>query len=345
MKFHVAALLSALLLHSVFVASPLLAQDQPIMGAQGLDGDGVQVQPVSDVYRILVIGDGLAGGLGEGLARITEGDSQFEVANRFQEISGLARPEVYDWAEKLPKLMEDKTFNAVVVLIGSNDRQEMRYQNFRYAFNTADWVRAYQASADRLLDALKSSGVKIYWLALPPMADQSIDEDSRTISALQKARVDAAGATYIDFRAQFVDAQGAYAASGPDDAGTVRLLREEDGIGLTKAGNSKLGVMLLDEIKRRIEGKTDLPLDTIAEPPSILQPEPNGPVFGQSGSDGQIAIFNPQASAPDAGTLATRSEPFQISSTPVSAAELGRGYFSRTPVPARCHRSSTTWPV
>ena len=138
-------------LHGIAFASVTeraIAQEQPIMGAQAPEasiGAEVDVQQKSDVYRILVIGDGLAGGLGEGLARISEGDSQFEVANRFQEISGLARPEVYDWADKLPKLMADKAFNAVVVMIGNNDRQEMRYENFRYAFGTPDWIRAYEA--------------------------------------------------------------------------------------------------------------------------------------------------------------------------------------------------------
>lgn len=321
-----AALLIAAVLQAAWLAAPSLAQDQPIMGAQGVDGDSGQAQqPAADVYRILVIGDGLAGGLGEGLARITEGDREFEVANRFQEISGLARPEVYDWADKLPKLMEDKTFNAVVVLIGSNDRQEMRYENFRYAFNTPDWVKAYQANADKLLDALKSSGVKIYWLSLPPMGDERIDADAKAISALQRARVDAAGATYLDFRSQFVDAAGKYEASGPDDAGTVRALRDADGIAFTKAGSSKLGVLVLNEIKRRIDGKTDLPLDTIAEPPSILQPETSGPVFGQSTQDGQLSTFNPQAGAAPASPATVKPGTVQISTTQVSGKELGRG--------------------
>lgn len=292
------------------------------MGGQGADGESVAVQPKANVYRILVIGDGLAGGLGEGLARITEGDSNFEVSNRFQEISGLARPEVYDWADKLPKIMEDKTFNAVVVMIGSNDRQEIRNQNFRYAFHTADWDKSYQANVDRLLESLQSSGVKTYWLALPPMGDARVDADARVISELQRVRVDAVGATYLDFRALFLDGNGAYVSSGPDDAGIVRALRDADGIALTKAGNSKLGTLLLDEIKRRIDSKTDLPLDTIAEPPSILQPETSGPVFGQSTPDGQVAIFDPKVSEM---AQSSPSQPMQVNEKPVGPEELALG--------------------
>ena len=179
-------------------------------------------------------------------------------------------------------------------------------------------------NVDRLLDGLKSSGVKIYWLALPPMGDERVDDDAKVISTLQKARVEAAGGIYLDFRSQFVDGSGAFVSSGPDDAGIVRALRDSDGLTFTKAGNSKLGTLVLDEIKRRIDGKTDLPLDTIAEPPSILQPDSNGPLFGQPSLGGQLATNDLQASPP-ADSAAGRTSPLQISDRPVTARELQRG--------------------
>ena len=95
-------------------------ENAPIMGSQS--AEEVAVQPVDDTYRILVIGDALGGGLGAGLSRMAETEPRFEIVNRFQETSGLARPEVYDWPASLPKIMEGKEFNAVVVLLGAYDR-------------------------------------------------------------------------------------------------------------------------------------------------------------------------------------------------------------------------------
>lgn len=315
------------LLRSVVFASAVAvsvtaapAQETPIMGSQS--GGALPAEtPAKQAYRILVIGDSLAGGLGAGLSRVVEGDDAFEIANRFQEVSGIARPEVYDWSASLPKLMEDKAFNAVVVLIGSNDRQEIRRDNFRFAFNSADWVKAYQHQTDALLAVLKNSGVKIFWLALPPMGDTRYDADMRVISNLQKQRVEAAGAYFIDLRPPFANPDGSYTASGTDDTGTTRTMRDSDGIAFTKLGNTKLGSLVLEEIKRRIEGKTDLPLTTIADPPPILAPAGEGPLFGGGSQEAPVAVYGPSSPAPGAAMAMAAPE---VSATPVSAADLPR---------------------
>ena len=139
MKWFVATVLSALLL-CPFAGQAQTIVEIPIMGSQSAETP--VEQPVDNTYRILVIGDALAGGLGAGLSRMAEAEPGFEIVNRFQEVSGIARPEVYDWAENLPNIMEDKNFNAVVVLIGSNDRQSIRAGDFRYVRGKAFGARA-----------------------------------------------------------------------------------------------------------------------------------------------------------------------------------------------------------
>src|SRR5689334_18595999 len=141
----------------------------PIMGSQS--AEELAVQPVDDTYRILVIGDALAGGLGAGLSRMAEPEPRFEIVNRFQETSGIARPEVYDWPASLPKIMEGKEFKAVVVLMGAYDRQAIREGDFRLVFNTPEWKAAYEARIDQLLDVLNAAGLKVFWVAIPPMGD------------------------------------------------------------------------------------------------------------------------------------------------------------------------------
>jgi hypothetical protein len=298
------------------------AQDLPIMGSQSNVSEGA-TDPIDETYRILVIGDALAGGVGAGLSRVVEGDGQFEIANRFQEVSGIARPEVYDWSETLPKLMEDKTFNAVLVLIGSNDRQEIRKEDLRYPFNSPDWITAYNQQTDKLLAVLKNSGMKIFWIALPPMGDARYDADMRVISDLQKQRVEAAGAFFIDLRSAFLNPDGSYASRGVDVTGATRNLRDSDGIAFTKAGNTKFGTLVLDEIKRHIEGKTDLPMTTLADPPPIIQPGATGPVFGSASQDGQFNLSTPAAAAA-IGPVTSMGAP-AISDTSISSRDLMPG--------------------
>jgi uncharacterized protein len=265
----------------------------PTMGSQATET--AVAQPTEDTYRILVIGDALAGGLGAGMSRMTENETAFEVVNRFQETSGIARPEVYDWAENLPNIMEDKGFNAVVVLIGSNDRQSIRSGDLRYVFNTPDWLSAYKAKIDQLLDVLKAANVKIFWVAVPPMGDALYDADMKVLAGLQKQEVLAKGASYVDLRAAFLNPDGTYTDKGPDDTGEVRKLRARDGVTFFKQGNNRFGQLLLAEIKKDMELKPD---EGVNQTPTALAPqalpETPMPTFGQDAGDGKVAMFQPE---------------------------------------------------
>ncbi|MFO1121709.1 MAG: peptidoglycan-binding protein [Hyphomicrobiales bacterium] len=73
--------------------------------------------------------------LGAGLARMAD-PKAYVVTNRFgNEESRPGAPRVYDWSDRLPKILESNDFDAAVVMLGSNDRQQMRDGNERYAFN------------------------------------------------------------------------------------------------------------------------------------------------------------------------------------------------------------------
>jgi len=281
---------------SLFFGSALVQaqsiENAPIMGSQSTEE--VIQQPVDDTYRILVIGDALAGGLGAGLSRMAESEPRFEIVNRFQETSGIARPEVYDWAESLPKIMEGKEFKAVVVLLGANDRQPIREGDFRLVFNTPEWTAAYEAKVDELLDVLNGSGVKVFWVSIPPMGDAKYDADMQILAALQKQEVQSKGQIYVDLRSAFLGPDGNYTDKGPDDTGEVRKLRSRDGVTFFKQGNNRFGQLLLAEINRVLGAGQ---LETAPTPaPVIALPTPAVavvPMFGQKNIDGTSVTFQP----------------------------------------------------
>ncbi len=291
LRFAIASL--GLLFSSAMVQGQAF-ENAPIMGSQATEE--VAQQPVDDTYRILVIGDTLAGGLGAGLSRMAEPEPRFEIVNRFQEVSGLARPEVYDWSASLPKIMEGKDFDAVVVLLGANDRQSIKEGDFRLVFNTPEWTAAYEIMIDRLLDVLNGAGVKVFWVAIPPMGDAKYDADMRVLAALHRREVESKGAIYVDLRSAFLTPDGAYTDKGPDDTGEIRKLRSRDGVTFFKQGNNRFGQLLLAEIKRVIGAS---PLETAPEftpPASLPVPAENViPTFGQDNSDGTFVTFQPDA--------------------------------------------------
>lgn len=282
----------AFALLTMLMAWPAAAQqDTPIIGSQATEDAG---QPTQDApRRVLVIGDGLAGGLGAGLSRMAEAEGAFEVVNRFQEASGLARPEVYDWSVYLPNIMQGKNFTDVVVLLGTNDRQGIRSGNFRYAFNSPEWVKAYRSNTGDLLDILKSMGVRVTWVALPPMGDAKYEADMQAIAALQKQDVEARGAIYLDLRKEFLASDGSYTDTGADDTGEVRKLRASDGISFFKQGNNRFGQLVLAALQKDAEAPS------LALKPAEDSPPQEAvsavPEFGMSSSDGTISTYQPEA--------------------------------------------------
>ncbi len=274
--------------------APALAQTAPPK-----PGDEAQ-----QMTRVLVLGDGVGGGLGAGLMRMGEADGHYDVTIRFNEESGLARPEVYDWAETLPKILESSSYDVIAVLIGANDRQMIRAGNLRFAFNTPDWIAAYNAQTDRVLEALKQSGARVYWVSIPPMADAEYDAAMRAVAALQKERTEAKGMTFLDIRAAFLKPDGSYAESGPDDTGEVRKLRGRDGVSFFKQGNNRLGQLVLQAIK---SGKAP---DAVSAAPETKAPGPpvktaEVPVFGRTGFMGEVILLRPQDVTVTAGLVLT----------------------------------------
>lgn len=252
------------------------------------------------IYRILVMGDALAGGLGAGMSRMLLDDPRFEIVNRFNESSGIARREFYDWSEAIPKILATKPFDAAVILIGANDRQSMRDGATRHAFRTPEWTVAYEAQLDRVLGALKTQGIKIYWISLPPMADPAFDADMKFLSELHRAHVSKMAGQFIDVRPFFTAADGSYIDRGADDTGTERKLRSRDGITFFRQGNNRFGQLVVGAIKsleKQVTSATPA-VAAVATPvvQDVLVPvQPAAPIetplFGQSDSSGNDITF------------------------------------------------------
>lgn len=249
-----------------------------------------------DVKRVLIIGDQLAGGMGAGLTRMAEGDGSIQVVNRFNESSGLARPEIYDWAAAIPKMVDGKNITSAIVLMGLNDRRDIRLADKILKFGSPEWGALYQTRVDALIDALALQHIQVLWMGEPPMGDPALDADMQNLTALVRDRVAAKGAGFIDLRSPFLSPQGGYTERGPDETGADRRLRESNGVTFFKMGNNRLGQIALAAV--RSGGQVPFvapavpvaplapvivePLANAAPPP---KPENNGPIFGQEGME------------------------------------------------------------
>lgn len=305
---------------------PAAAQtgDTPLMGSSATDvatpppaaSAPEQAAPAPDekrVTNILAIGDALGGGLGAGLARTSEAGGNYDVSIRFNEESGLARPEVYDWAATVPKILEGNAYDVIVIMLGANDRQMIRDgDSMRYEFGTPEWTAAYTKQVNLLLDQLAASKARIIWVAPPPMRDPDYDAAMQSIAALQKAEVEKRGMTFLDLRKSFTNPDGSYTDATTDGAANIVKLRGRDGISFFKAGNNLMGEQVLAVI-----AADDKPDDVQpAEKTSRLDvPEVNKtdseallagsvPLFGQAVMDGAPYTVQPEGVTANAILLA-----------------------------------------
>lgn len=249
-------------------------------------------EPERPVTRVLVLGDAIGGGLGAGLMRIAEASGEYEVSNRFNEQSGLARPEVYDWPATVPKILGSNPYDVVVVMLGANDTQPIRLGDLRIPFGAEGWSEAYAARIDLLLSELSASGARVVWVGPPPMRDPEYDAAVRDIAAIQRERAEANGLTFVDMRAELSDSSGQYAETGPDDTGTVRRLRGRDGISFYKAGNNRMGQIVL----AAINSSGEVPARQAAGQPrqSAAEQTPQVPLFGQLLMNGETYTVQPE---------------------------------------------------
>jgi uncharacterized protein len=78
-------------------------------------------------------------------------------------------------------------------------------------FRTDAWSEAYIRRIDDTVAALKTSGVPVFWVGLPPLRGQKAAADTSFLNDLYRSRADKAGIIYIDVWDGFVDDDGRYA--------------------------------------------------------------------------------------------------------------------------------------
>ena len=226
-------------------ATPAPADTTPVIPA---------VEKAADARRILVIGDFLASGLGDGLNTTFASAADIAVETRGQVASGLVREDHYNWQEKLPAALDEIKPAMVVVMIGANDRQQMVVNGTREKFRTQEWLDEYAARAAKLAGTVRGRNIPLVWVGLPAFQSPSMTADAVQFNGIYRAAVEKAGGEFIDIWDGFVDANGKFVITGSDVNGQQVRLRGSDGVNLTKAGRLKVAFYAEKSVKRLLGG-------------------------------------------------------------------------------------------
>jgi uncharacterized protein len=156
-------------------------------------------------------------------------------------------------------------------------------------FRSDEWEKIYSRRIDDTIAALKSKGVPVIWVGLPPIRGARSSSDVAYLNELYRARAERAGVKYVDVWDGFVDEAGKYSNYGPDYEGQVRRLRSSDGVFFTKAGAIKLARYVEQELSRVMSNRVPvaLPSGPLEAAPSDSRPTERplmGPVIPLTGT-------------------------------------------------------------
>ncbi|UUP16877.1 DUF459 domain-containing protein [Nitratireductor thuwali] len=296
-----------------------------------------EVEKLENARVVLVVGDFLASGLAEGLQAAYQESPGVVIVDRTNGSSGFVRDDYYDWNAEITGIVEEVDPAVVVVMIGSNDRQQLVIGGQRERPQTEPWTKEYERRVNAFATALKNEDVPFIWTGMPPFKSPSMSSDMLAFNDHYKKAAENAGGTFVDIWEGFVDESGAFVFTGPDINGQSVRLRGSDGINFTRPAKRKaafyvekpLNKLLGDAVAPDIEqfDIQNLPM------PGLLTIEPEmidrtGPIsLAGPELDGNTELLG--ASHQPVSETEKRSPPLEAGSVPGRADS-----FSADPAPA-----------
>ena len=258
-------------------------------------------RPTQAEHYVVVMGDSLADQLAQGLAdAFFEERPEIAIVKKTRGSSGLVRADFYDWPAQAPGLLENEKVNAIVVMLGTNDRQALRDDKGQYEIRSDRWRELYVGRVDAMIDALKPRGVQIVLVGQPPMVNPRLHADMPYINEILRERALAKGALYVDVWDGFVNENDQFITMGPALDGQTRRLRIADGVHFSRAGARKLAHYVERDLVRLFDQRGGVPFIPQDEPetapagrpvagPVLPLTQPAGPVGQLAGGEGQAA--------------------------------------------------------
>jgi len=236
------------------------------------------VEKSADAKRAMVVGDFMAGALAKGLNEAYAENPNVVVIDESNGSSGLVRSDYYDWPAQLPKLVEEQKPDAILVMIGGNDRQGIDTESGSQTVGSEGWRAAYAARIAAFADVLKATGKPMLWAGMVPVAPSAMSRDYSSFNGIMREQLEAKGLKFIDMWIGFADDEGKYVAVGPDVRGQSVQLRASDGLNFTRAGQRKLAYFVEQDLNDVFGGATLQIASTDAS--AAGPPAPDAPKIG-----------------------------------------------------------------
>lgn len=203
--------------------------------------------------RVLLIGDSMMGyGFGSAmLSRLQERDD-FAAVRHYVCSSGFARPDYFSWPAELQAIFTEARYEAVIVMIGTNDSQDFSVDGVYHEYGTPRWSQVYRQRVVEILSILQANSTRVYWIAMPPMRSTRFHSRMMSFNAIYSeccALTSNPNVRFIPTDDILGDESGSFTSYLEVD-GVVRRVRDNDGIHLSSAGGALIADILMDHLLR-----------------------------------------------------------------------------------------------
>ncbi|MGH6762418.1 MAG: SGNH/GDSL hydrolase family protein [Phyllobacterium sp.] len=198
------------------------------------------VEKKPDAKSVLVVGDFMAGGLADGLDSAFSENPGVRIVDRTNGSSGFVRDDHFDWPAQIGDILTSEKPAVIVMMIGSNDRQQIRIGNEREAPRSDAWNKEYLKRINAFTAKVKESGIPLVWVGQPSFKFSGMSTDLLAFNEIYRNATESVGGSFVDIWDGFVDEKGEFITSGFDINGQTVRLRSNDGIRLSTAGKRKV---------------------------------------------------------------------------------------------------------
>jgi hypothetical protein len=204
----------------------------------------VRTPTADDPLRVYLTGDSFLADVGRGLSATVGKDDAWEITTDAKVGTGLSRPEVIDWPERIEARLPDDA-EVVVLGFGGNDAQDMRANRQTLKVGEPEWEAEYQARIAQVLDIVARPGRTIVWVGMPVATANNMEKARPAMTRAAKAELDKRpGSLFLDTAAALSGGDGEYKDFLPI-GGEPKRVRAADGYHLSPAGATLLGRSLV----------------------------------------------------------------------------------------------------
>ena len=174
--------------------------------------------------------------------------------------TGLERPDVYNWFDRIRQVMKKDKPNVVVVAFGANDDHSfmtgLKPGQSLGDFGSPAWRKEYARRVGGFMDTVIRNGGFIVYIGMPIVSSSSESRDFDLLNSIiyQQAQRRPQGALYVDTYTRFADQKtGGYAQYLPRPDGTLLKVRSDDGVHFEAPGGDIIARLVLKALNQRFD--------------------------------------------------------------------------------------------